>query len=122
MNLSNFNPPFFVPYYCVFPADAMMRHLLACLLLIFVSFFSKTLLSSRCTVTPKGGEPGIWLPLALNKQLFSDSHGCAMVLREEHPLGNQPGDRKWGERMKRRKMGKLKEEEIEKGLQYRDGM
>lgn len=86
MNLSNFNPSFFVPSYCVFPADAMMRHLLACLLLIFVSLFSKTLLSSRCTVTPKGGEPGIWLPLALNKQLFSESHGYAM-LREDHPLG-----------------------------------
>lgn len=91
--------PFFLCHLLVF--SQQMRHQLTCLLLVFVFLFSKTLLSSRRTVNPKGGEPGIWLPLALNKQLLSDSHGCTMVLREEHPLGNHLGDKKLCERMDR---------------------
>lgn len=55
-------------------------------------------------MTPKGGELGSWLPLTLNKQLFSDSHGCTVALRERRPLENLPGDtnrvggwiKKWG--------------------------
>lgn len=111
LSLSNFNLPFVLSSYCVFPADAMMRHLLACPLLIFFFLFSKTLLSLRCAVTPNGGEPGIWLPLTLNKQLLSDSHDSTVVLRDRHPRGNHPGDRRglggWMKRWGRQKIRTL---------------
>lgn len=41
-------------------------------------------------MTPKGGEPGSWLSLILNKQLFCNSRGYTVVLRERLSLGNEP--------------------------------
>lgn len=91
LSLSDFNLPFFASSYCVFPADAMMRHLSACPLLVLFFLFTKTLPSLRCTMmTPKSSEAGIWLPLALNKQLLSDSHGCTAVARGGTPTGKSP--------------------------------
>lgn len=57
------------------------------------SFFSP--LPTRGT-TPKGDEPGIWLPLTLNKQLLSDSHGCTVVLRDTRWEITQEMEAGWG--------------------------
>ena len=95
LSLLKCNHPSFMPSYCVFPADTMMRHLLAAPSSCYSVFFSKTLLSLWCTKTPKGGKTGIWLSLVLNKQLLS---GCTAVLRGT-PTGKSPRRCKEGGRM-----------------------
>lgn len=127
LSLSDFNLPFFVSSYCVFPADAMMRHLSACPLLVLFFLFTMTLPSLRCTMmTPKSGEAGIWLPLALNKQLLSDSHGCTAVVRGGTPTGKSPRRQElwwedgWGG-VGGRKLG-LSEDQIGEGVELRGGV
>lgn len=93
LSLSVLNLPFFVPSYCVFPPDGMMRHLLA----YPPSFFSFFLLRLYCHWDAQ------WLQMwqtrclsttnirqavrALFTWLYSDTEGG-------HPLGNHPWDRK----------------------------
>lgn len=86
LSVSNCNPPFFVPSHCVLPADAMMRHLLACTLLILLLSFLPDCagISLRCTLTTKGGEPGIWLPLTWTNSC-SLIHMTAVWCRRRDP-------------------------------------